>query len=1235
MQIGKHLKFLIDTGSTISLISSKIYEQFQQFKINKTIKVKTATGTTIIDRVIRKKLPGIFQSENLQTWYTLDFDPNYDGLIGMDLLRSIGATIDVPKRKLITNNTTIDLEVSNPYRTSIPPGESKVVRIPVSTEEGTAVLQGQEVAEEVYFQSALITCHKNEAYTVVSNQSNSPKVIDFKTPLQTRVYKEKIKPVPSMVQRQVQFETTEEFVNNLQIKHPNLEAEAALKALLMQYDDIFYKEGEKLTFTHRIKHALNMKDEKPIYVRQYRQPPRTKKLLKQQIAELLKQDIIRPSISPWASPAHIVETTKNSRHKVRMVIDYRRLNENMIEDKYPLPNISDILDKMGRSQYFSSIDLASGYHQVEMDPKDVEKTAFVTEQGHYEFHRMPFGLKNAPATFQRLMDDILKGLLEDVCLVYLDDIVIYSTSLEEHIQKLKMVFERLRAANFKVKLEKSEFMKNSIRYLGHVLTSEGVKPDPEKVSAVINYPTPKTRKEIKGFLGLLGYYRKFIKDFARVTKPLTKCLKKNAKIELTKEYLDTVERCKTLLTNEPVLKFPDFERPFILTTDASNIAVGAVLSQGTVGSDHPVCFASRTLNETEQRYSTIEKELLGIIWAVKYFRPYLYGRRFTIYTDHRPLVWLWSLKEPNSKMLRWRLRLEEFDYEVVYKKGTYNTNADALSRVKTEAINALETSSTYPEVDEELDKLISEVVKEDDEGLDKLISDIIEEEKDQPEESETKRGKIRPEARKSPAPSCDYTIRSNATDEPRRTIEILEGPVNKHKNQLIFNKTKFPSMITITKVQFGNVVTDVRLADKNLADQLTKLIKEHVNPENITYLHCNDEIYKQLCQTYTKICSDGGPTLIRCTKNLEVLEKLEEQQEQVKIYHQGKTSHRGISETLKHLQQHYYWPNMVKTITEHVNKCEICATTKYERNPVKTKIQLTQTYIRPFAHVQLDTFQIQGRKFITLLDKFSKYGQAIETGGNSIDTFDVLIDYFSHHGVPTEISSDNGGEFKNAQIQQLCELYGIRHHTGTPYNHQSQADVERFHSTLLEHIRILQSNIKQTLSQYMKLALIAYNSSIHSSTNMTPFDVVAGHHAAKDPMGLEHTKTYISDYVQQHQNNVQKLYEEVKRNIEKKKESSVRRIQAREDCTPLKIGDRVFIKNEGRNKLLNPFRGPYEIIKINGDDTLEVKSKQNKIFKTHRRNTRRLIINPESLLQDELPGPGQSATLERNPKDYE
>jgi len=346
---------------------------------------------------------------------------------------------------------------------------------------------------------------------------------------------------------------------------------------------------------------------------------------------------------------------------------------------FPIPVISEILDALGKSKYFSTIDCASGFLQVPVKYEDQAKTAFSTREEHFQYKRMPFGLKGAPATFQRLMTTVLSGIQGIRCLVYLDDVIVFGENLEVHNERLREVFDRMRKYNLKLQPDKCEFLRKEVSYLGNVVRQTGVKPDEKRIEAVRDYPEPKTSRELKGFLGLAGYYRRFIPNFSKISKPLTQLLKKNTPYIWNDKTENAFITVKTL-TNEPLLQYPDFTRPFVLTTDASNDAIGAVLSQGPIGKDLPIAYASRTLNNAERNYPTVEKELLAIVWGCKYFRQYLYGRTFTIVTDHRPLTWIFSVKDPSSRLFRWRLKLEEYEYEV-YKKGSNNTNADALSRI--------------------------------------------------------------------------------------------------------------------------------------------------------------------------------------------------------------------------------------------------------------------------------------------------------------------------------------------------------------------------------------------------------------------------------------------------------------------------------------------------------------------------------------------------------------------------
>ena len=486
--------------------------------------------------------------------------------------------------------------------------------------------------------------------------------------------------------------------------------------------DIFVLPGDPLPKSSILEHEIKTTDEIPIHTKQYRYPPIHQDEIKRQVTEMLQKGIIRDSDSPHNSPLWIVPKKQDAsgKQKWRLVIDYRKLNEKTIKDSYPIPNIDEILDRLGNAKYFSAFDLASGFHQIGVKDNDIQKTAFSTSDGHYEFLRMPFGLKNAPPTFQRLMNRGLQGLIGNNCFVYIDDIVVFGRTLEEHNKNLKILFERLRQCGLKLQPDKCEYLKPELEYLGHIISSDGVQPNPKRIDKVKNYPVPKNPKEIKQFLGLCGYYRKFIQNFARIAKPLNQLLRKDKGFQWTNDQQVAFETLCNALTTQPLLQYPDWTEPFVLTTDASNYALGAVLSQGPIGKDKPIAYASRTLNDAETRYTTTEKELLAIVWATKHFHQYLYGRKFTIVTDHRPLVWLMNVKDPNSRLVRWRLKLLEYDYEIVYKQGKINTNADALSRC---TVRIIEDEL----VDDELEKYITfysknpQTSKEDEEFISGLV----------------------------------------------------------------------------------------------------------------------------------------------------------------------------------------------------------------------------------------------------------------------------------------------------------------------------------------------------------------------------------------------------------------------------------------------------------------------------------------------------------------------------------
>jgi hypothetical protein len=358
---------------------------------------------------------------------------------------------------------------------------------------------------------------------------------------------------------------------------------------------------------------------------------------------MLERRVIRPSVSPWASPVVLVKK-KNGTY--RFCVDYRKLNAITKRDTYPLPRIDELLDKLAKATYFSTMDLASGYWQIAVEEASKEKTAFVTDGGHFEFNVLPFGLSNSPSTFMRCMNYALMD--QTHAMAYLDDILVFSTTFSEHVKDLEMVFQRLTHLNLMLKLEKCCFFKRSVHYLGHVVSGDGIAPDEGLIEKIQQYPIPKNVKEVQSFLGLASYYRKFIRNFAKKAQPLFVLLKKSQPFNWTEEQQDSLALLKQCLVQPPILAHPDFTKSFELFTDASGYAIGAILGQdGRV-----IAYSSRSLKPGEKNYSTIEKEALAIVAAVKQFKHYLYGHHIKLYSDHKPLTYLFRMKDQSSRVVR-------------------------------------------------------------------------------------------------------------------------------------------------------------------------------------------------------------------------------------------------------------------------------------------------------------------------------------------------------------------------------------------------------------------------------------------------------------------------------------------------------------------------------------------------------------------------------------------------------
>ena len=485
----------------------------------------------------------------------------------------------------------------------------------------------------------------------------------------------------------------------------SFEQQRDLRRLLDEYKDVFSKEGQPISSTSLVEHEIHTTGP-AVRLPFRRQNPVIRDIEQQQVKEMLRDEVIRPSTSPWASPVVMVKKRDGT---MRFCVDFRKMNDATIKDAHPLPRIDDTLESLHGAQYFTTLDLKSGYWQVPIREEDKEKTAFRTSSGQlYEFNQLPFGLCNAPATFSRLMDRTLAGLAWNICLYYLDDIIVFSSTWAEHLERLRAVFERLRRANLKLGAHKCHLAAREVSFLGYRVTPEGLEPEPRLMEAISKLPPPINVAEVRSFLGLVGYYRRFVKRFSDKAAPLNHLLHKDHPWKWTRECQEAFQTLKGEIASRPVSAYPDFSKPFRLYTDASNLGLGAILAQKQDGKEKIICCASRTLNNAETNYSTTKKECLAIVWGVQVFRPFLVATHFEILTDHYALQWLRSMKSTSAILHRWAAALEDYRFTILHRPGKLQGHVDALSRLPTENLMfTLEGKIQVPE--EEAETVIKEV----------------------------------------------------------------------------------------------------------------------------------------------------------------------------------------------------------------------------------------------------------------------------------------------------------------------------------------------------------------------------------------------------------------------------------------------------------------------------------------------------------------------------------------------
>ncbi len=661
--------FALDSGATGSIINELLVKEFDLEVKESNIKIKTADG--LVKTV--KGIVGPCEIKIGNMPFAIDLmvmpqNSDWDILLGLDYLKASRSAIYFDEDKFVLGDCSVAMAINNQH-------EVVEVNSSVVTNEEEKLFQTYDIRDE--FEDNLLEQNefekffkKNGYFMKKENYTKSEKrYMNDYVNLNDLVKKIKSKEGKS-------FNSSKPRIWK---KPGNLPEDIVnmLFYLIAEFDDLFAHSLEDFEGACKLgEFRIYTDGSAPVYKHPYSRSPKENQIIKEEVELLLKHGFIRKSTSPWGAPTMLVPKAGG---KYRMVCDLRGLNKVTIPQPFPLPKISDIFDRLRDAVYYSAADCFGGFQQIKNHKDTIPKLGFVVWFGHFEWLRMPYGARNAPSQFCRLMQGLFGDL--DFVLVYVDDIIIFSKTVKEHIKHLKAVFERLRTANLKLNGKKCSFLQTEIKILGHYIEHNKVKMDKAKIDAISDRKKPNNVKELQVFLGICNFYRKFIKDFAAHVKPLTDLLHKDAKWNWDKSCQEAFDNTKIFLTSYPILRIPDHSKEFILYCDASNWALGLVLGQIDDDKCEYVCaYASRTLRGAEKNYSVTEKECLGVIFGLKEFRVYLLNKKFKIYTDHVALQWLLNIKDPIGKLYRWAVLVQQFEFEIVYKKGSKHQNADTLSR---------------------------------------------------------------------------------------------------------------------------------------------------------------------------------------------------------------------------------------------------------------------------------------------------------------------------------------------------------------------------------------------------------------------------------------------------------------------------------------------------------------------------------------------------------------------------
>ena len=990
-----------------------------------------------------------------------------------------------------------------------------------------------------------------------------------------------------------------EFLTRPKIDHleenMNVKQWKQLNEVLEKHEGIFSKSPSDIGCTDLIEHDIELE----VGARPFKEPIRRlgedrKKIVDDQIRILRDTGVIRECKSPYASAIVLVRKQDNS---MRFCIDFRKLNDITVKDAFPLPMISEHLDRLGAAKYFTSLDMGNAFWQVRLTEESMAKTAFTTPDHLWEWTRMPFGLCNATATFQRLMTRTIGHLTSkygNLVLCYVDDILIATSTIEEHLERLDEVFMCLARAGLKLKAAKCKLMERQVKFLGRIISERGVEADPGQVQKILNWRVPSCKQELESFIGLANYYREFIQGFANIVAPLNKLKGKNTPYVWNEATQTAFDGLKQSLTTEPILGIADGVGEFVLDTDASAVAIAGILHQRQIirGQEKLVviCYGSRGLRGSERNYGAAKNEMLAALTFIEHYRKFLYGKKFIIRCDNMAFSWLKSYSTKSEHVARWITRLDGFDFTIEHRDRNKHTNADGLSK-KTEYYQRRANHIQAEHVPgfafmnqnefEQLPLLTNDKLnwKQDDpRWLEKNwdLKDFEEKELAKPNMNGSKPFPAQQETENDSCKLCSLSINEDEAIEIDVNVIQAKGKYDQH--ELAKAQERDVGVRAFRNLTRGGEpevwLAELTTEEKNWYQVAKKDLK----------INHDDVLVRKL--KYQDGIAMGYTIVLPAEYRFEVMNAA----------HDG-AGHFGNKKTLDQLVMKFNWPGMRRDLEQYVQSCPACQKGKPN---AKSKPHALKPIIseRPNQLVQIDFLKLnessEGHKgLLVIIDHFSKYAQAVAVTDFTakIAAEAVGTKWISLFGVPETIQSDQGSHFEAELFQEFTAVFGIQKTHSSPYHPQSNGLVERQNRTLIQMLRIVCHVDQHEWHKFLPHVTMAYNFAVHSSTKLTPFKLFTGREVTSPIWFLFpnwNLKKYenLQEYTREMVGDWEKCILFARENIRKaqvRQERNHNRKIAQHDRVEIGEQALVFVDvvpRKGVPKLTRKWRGPFRCVDI-------------------------------------------------------